>query len=59
MNLKEAYKKIGPEQFFMITILFVNAGNYLYNLLLGRILGPAQFADAAILITLLLVLSFV
>lgn len=59
MNLKETYKKIGPEQFFMITILFVNAGNYLYNLLLGRILGPAQFADAAILITLLLVLSFV
>ena len=59
MNFKETYKKIGPEQFFMITILFVNAGNYLYNLLLGRILGPAQFADAAILITLLLVLSFV
>ncbi|MBF4519343.1 sugar isomerase [Flavobacterium sp. ANB] len=43
----------------MLTILFVNAGNYLYNLLLGRILGPSQFADAAILITLLLVLSFV
>jgi O-antigen/teichoic acid export membrane protein len=59
MNFKETYKKISPEQFFMITILFVNAGNYLYNLLLGRILGPAQFADAAILITLLLVLSFV
>jgi O-antigen/teichoic acid export membrane protein len=59
MNFKEIYKKISPEQFFMITILFVNAGNYLYNLLLGRILGPSQFADAAILITLLLVLSFV
>lgn len=59
MNLKKAYKKIGPERFFMIAILFVNAGNYLYNLLLGRILGPTQFADAAILITLLLVLSFV
>ncbi|MCZ8196080.1 MAG: sugar isomerase [Flavobacterium sp.] len=43
----------------MITILFVNIGNYLYNLLLGRILGPSQFADAAILITLLLVLSFI
>ena len=43
----------------MLTILFVNAGNYLYNLLLGRILGPSGFADAAILITLLLVLSFV
>jgi O-antigen/teichoic acid export membrane protein len=59
LNLKKTYQKIGPEQFFMIAILFVNAGNYLYNLLLGRILGPTQFADAAILITLLLVLSFV
>lgn len=42
----------------MLTMLLVNAGNYIYNLLLGRILGPAAFADAAILITLLLVLSF-
>ena len=42
----------------MISALFVNAGNYLYNILLGRILGPEQFADAAILITFLLVLSF-
>lgn len=50
--------KISAEQFFMITMIVVNAGNYIYNLLLGRILGPAAFADAAILITLLLVLSF-
>lgn len=52
------YKHISPEQYFMLTMLVVNAGNYIYNLLLGRILGPAAFADAAILITLLLVLSF-
>jgi len=51
-------KKLTTEQFFMLTMLLVNAGNYIYNLLLGRILGPAAFADAAILITLLLVLSF-
>jgi O-antigen/teichoic acid export membrane protein len=51
--------KITAEQFFMLTMLFVNAGNYFYNLALGRILGPAAFADAAILITLLLVLSFI
>lgn len=50
--------QISAEQFFMLTMLLVNAGNYIYNLLLGRILGPAAFADAAILITLLLVLSF-
>ena len=39
-------------------MLVVNAGNYIYNLLVGRILGPSEFSDAAILITFLLVLSF-
>ena len=52
-------RKISPEQLFMLSVLIVNGGNYLYNLILGRILGPAQFADAAVLITFLLVLSFV
>ncbi len=52
-------KKISSEQWFMISALVVNAGNYAYNLILGRILGPQQFADAAILITFLLVLSFI
>ncbi|QCX39907.1 sugar isomerase [Aureibaculum algae] len=51
-------KKITPEQLFMLSVLVVNGGNYLYNLILGRLLGPAQFADAAVLITFLLVLSF-
>ncbi|KJD33702.1 sugar isomerase [Tamlana sedimentorum] len=51
-------RKISPEQLFMLSVLVVNGGNYLYNLILGRILGPAQFADAAVLITFLLVLSF-
>jgi len=52
-------KKITPEQWFMLSVLAVNAGNYAYNLILGRLLGPAAFADAAVLITFLLVLSFV
>ncbi len=47
------------EQLFVLSSLIVNAGNYIYNLGLGRILGPGAFADAAILITLLLVLSFI
>ncbi|MGO4911003.1 sugar isomerase [Leeuwenhoekiella sp. W20_SRS_FM14] len=51
-------KKITPQQLFMLSALIVNAGNYVYNLVLGRLLGPAAFADAAIIITLLLVLSF-
>ena len=52
-------KQVSAEQIFMLSILLVNGGNYIYNLLLGRILGPAEFSDAAILITFLLVLSFV
>jgi O-antigen/teichoic acid export membrane protein len=48
-----------PEQLFMVSVLLVNGGNYFYNLVLGRFLGPEKFADAAILITFLLVLSFV
>ena len=44
-------KKIKPEQIFMLSVLLVNGGNYLYNLILGRYLGPEKFADAAILIT--------
>ena len=51
--------KLTSEQKFMLSVIVVNAGNYLYNLLLGRILGPEMFADAALLITFLLVLSFV
>lgn len=50
---------LSPEQVFMLSAFIVNGGNYLYNLGLGRILGPKAFADAAILITLLLVLSFI
>ncbi|OIQ20346.1 oligosaccharide flippase family protein [Lacinutrix sp. MedPE-SW] len=52
-------KRLSPEQLFMLSVLAVNGGNYLYNIILGRVLGPAQFADAAVLITFLLVLSFV
>lgn len=52
-------RQISAEQIFMLTMFVVNAGNYAYNLILGRFLGPKAFADAAILITFLLVLSFV
>lgn len=60
MNISIPFKKnITPEQVFMLSGLLVNGGNYLYNLVLGRYLGPEKFADAAIIITFLLVLSFV
>ncbi len=58
-NLPFIKKQLTAEQFFMLSMVFVNAGNYVYNLLLGRILGPEKFANAAILITFLLILSFV
>ena len=37
----------------------VNAGNYIYNLILGRWLGPTLFADVSLIITLLLVVTFI
>lgn len=52
-------KKIAPEQLFMGSVMLVNAGNYLYNLILGRFLGPEVFAEAALLVTMLLIVSFV
>lgn len=59
MVLRKIQRTLRPEQAFMVSGLVVNGGNYLYNLVLGRVLGPAEFSDAAILITFLLVLSFV
>lgn len=59
ITINSINKKVSSEQLFMISVLIVNGGNYLYNLLLGRILGPEHFADAAVLITFLLILSFV
>ena len=50
--------KLSASQQFMISIVFVNAGNYLYNLILGRWLGPEVFSNVALLVTLLLMLSF-
>ncbi len=58
ISINQIKQKISSEQLFMLSVLLVNGGNYLYNVLMGRILGPEAFADAAILITFLLVLSF-
>jgi len=58
LKLKSFSFNLKSEQIFMISALLVNVGNYLYNLVLGRLLGPQAFADAAILVTFLLILSF-
>lgn len=52
-------KNSSQEKIFLLTIMIVNAGNYLYNLILARYLGPEAFADAELLITFLLVLYFI
>lgn len=41
-----------------ISATLVNAGNYLFNLIMGRWLGPSAFADLSLIVTLLLVTSF-
>lgn len=41
-----------------ISATLVNAGNYIFNLFLGRWLGPADFADLSLIVTLFLVTSF-
>lgn len=52
-------KLTGASGILFATIVVVNLGNYLINLLLGRILGPEEFAEAGVLATGVLVLSFV
>ncbi|MCS7056277.1 MAG: ATP-binding protein [Thermoflexales bacterium] len=41
-----------------ISATLVNAGNYLFNLIMGRWLGPSAFADLSLIVTLFLVTSF-
>jgi len=43
---------------FFISNFLVNAGNYGINIFLGRWLGPAEFSEVSLLVTLLLMLSF-
>jgi polysaccharide pyruvyl transferase CsaB len=41
------------------SMTIVNAGNYLFNLILGRWLGPAAFADLSLIITLFLMVTLI
>ena len=42
----------------MLSMTLVNAGNYVYNLIMGRWLGPSLFADLSLIVTLLLAITF-
>ncbi len=37
----------------------VNAGNYLFNFILGRWLGPEAFSDLSLIVTLMLMITFI
>ncbi len=56
--MKRLIDKFGEAGFLFASTLLVNIGNYGLNLLLGRYLGPEEFAAANIIATLVLVLSF-
>ena len=56
-NLTENQLKRDGTILFLSNLL-VNAGNYGINLLLGRWLGPSEFSEVSLLVTLLLMLSF-
>src|SRR6266568_3204650 len=55
--LKDRPLLISSALFFGSTIL-VNMGNYLFNLILGRWLGPAKFADLSLIVTFMMVTTF-
>ena len=50
--------KLGDAGFLFASTLIVNAGNYLINLILGRVLGPEKFSEASVIATGVLMLSF-
>ena len=57
--MKLGRKNIADSSLLFLAMLLVNAGNYFINLALGRVLGPASFAEASIIATLVLMLSFI
>lgn len=59
MNKSGSHKLFKEGSLLFISTLVVNIGNYGINLLLGRWLGPADFSEVGLLVTLLLMLSFI
>ncbi|MFN8382297.1 MAG: oligosaccharide flippase family protein [Anaerolineales bacterium] len=61
--IKKLANKFGALASASLLLMFsqtiVNAGNYVYNLIMGRWLGPALFADVSLIVTLLLVVTFI
>ena len=51
--------RISAQQIFLISSILVSGGNYFYNLMLARLLSPSAFAEISIVVTFLLVTSFI
>ena len=56
--MRQRLLQLSASSLLFAAIVLVNAGNYAINLLLGRVLGPAAFAEAGLLATGVLMLSF-
>lgn len=52
-------KLLSSGAILLLSTLFVNLGNYAFNLAAGRLLTPAVFGEISLLVTLLLAVSFV
>lgn len=50
---------LGGGALLLVSTTVVNLGNYVFNLILGRWLGPAAFADLTLVVTLMLVLTLI
>lgn len=50
---------LGGGALLLASMTIVNAGNYLFNLVLGRWLGPTAFADLSLIVTLLLLVTLI
>lgn len=50
---------LGASALLFASMTLVNAGNYLFNIVLGRWLGPSAFADVSLIVTLLLIVTLV
>lgn len=49
----------GSGALLFISMTIVNGGNYLFNLVLGRWLGPAAFSDLSLIVTIMLMITFI
>lgn len=56
--MNDEKKLVTSGSFLFLSTLFVSAGNYAINLVLGRWLGPSDFSDASLLVTFMLMVSF-